>query len=96
MCNYYHRLMQILRREVSITSLIAFGFYRVPNLDCNLILHLTAWMTEISNYPLDLINDSLWQRSLSDEVNELGASASASKNNGCIVHAVECMMHQLG
>ena len=46
----------------------------MPNLDCNLILHLTAWMTEISNYPLDLINDSVWQRSLSDEVNELGAS----------------------
>ena len=67
----------------------------MPNLDCNLILHLTAWMTEISNYPLDLINDSVWQRSLSDEVNELGASASASKNNGCIVQAVECMMHQL-
>jgi len=88
--------MQILRREVSIMSLIAFGFYRVPNLHCNLILHLTAWMTKISNYPLDLINDSLWQRSLSDEVNELGASASASKNNGCIVHAVECTMHQLG
>jgi len=26
----------------------------------------------------------------------LEASASALKNNGCIVHAVECMMDQLG
>jgi hypothetical protein len=53
-------------------------------LDCNLILHLTVWMTEITSYSLDLIYG-------------LGASASTSKNNGCMLMCTGmCMMDQLG